>query len=140
MSAIDTNPDRALRCRAHDCPNNWAVSREGHPPLCSRHAWIDPREWPDMTQRILNDIAFAVEKRPAPVQHMTVAEKAATLKKLAATMRTVSGENKDHKAWAKRLHQRHLAGETLGQAQVAMYRSALNLTAADDELQRDLAA
>lgn len=140
MSATDRESNPSMMCRAHDCPNPWTVSREGHWPLCSHHAWVDKNEWPDITQRLINRIAFAVEKRPEPVAHMTVADRAATIKRMRAMMTANMGDNKDHKAWAKRLHARHLAGEKIGHAQIAMYRQALGIAEGPDDLQQELAA
>jgi hypothetical protein len=40
----------SLMCSAHGCPLKWTVKIES--PLCSHHAWVDPKHWPGITENI----------------------------------------------------------------------------------------
>jgi len=132
MSAISPE-DRALRCSAYDCPNNWSVSREGYRPLCQYHAWEPQHEWPRITEQLLREIAFKSGKVTTPAKHLSPAEKMEILNRLRTVLSASSRENMDHKAWAKRLQARHEAGQTLSQNQIRCYRAALRMTDAHDE-------
>ena len=61
--------DRDNLCRADGCPRWWSVKLEGKAPLCSAHAWADPRQWPSITQKLLDDDADKAyhAKEPEPL-------------------------------------------------------------------------
>jgi len=48
--AEDGGAPLRLMCTAHGCPLHWAVKIEA--PLCSYHAWEEPKHWPAITERL----------------------------------------------------------------------------------------
>ena len=58
--------DRDQFCRAEGCPRWWSVKLEGKSPLCSAHAWADPRQWPAITQKLLDEDADKAYHRSEP--------------------------------------------------------------------------
>jgi hypothetical protein len=116
--------DRALMCPAVGCPRRWSlVGQRGK--ACGSHYWADRRDWPRITQelqRLEVDLAMAEAGKPSPPL-ITPAER----RNLGATLRQLVQPRDPSKAWAHRLHERHLAGERMTQAQVDAYRNALQL-------------
>lgn len=47
------NKAPTLNCGARGCINRWSVKIEG--PLCSYHAWANPKEWPAITEALQRD-------------------------------------------------------------------------------------
>lgn len=132
MSVIEFDKERALRCRANDCPNNWSVSREGHPPLCQHHAWAPMWEWPRITQQLIDRLAYTEDVPPTIAPHVTVADRSAILKRLRAVMVEKMDADKDPKAWARRLRDKHASGEKLNLNQIRCYRNALGIFESDE--------
>lgn len=98
--------DNSLMCSAHGCPNKWSVQIESR--LCSYHAWSEPKLWPSITERIRNEGNWQLEK------------------KFETSRDNYPG---DWKGWAKRLRDRHEAGEKLNESQIRCYKSALGVFA-----------
>jgi hypothetical protein len=46
----DAELEAKLMCTAYGCPNRWTV--QVGKPLCSAHAWADPKNWAEITARI----------------------------------------------------------------------------------------
>jgi hypothetical protein len=115
--------DRQLRCSAHGCPRLWSVSGD-RGKACSAHYWAEPADWPRITadlQRQETERAFAVSQAKPAAATMNREQRRALLQRLSEVGRTQA----DPKAWAKRLRDRHKAGETLTRAQIDAYRRAL---------------
>ncbi len=115
---------RDLKCRAHDCPNNWSVSTSS---LCSAHAWVEPLHWPRITQEIQqnllqrqNERRMAAREAPRPISGLTSLEKKRIMRSLLD-----APQNPDHRGWAKKLKARELAGEQLSLVQQKFWREAL---------------
>jgi hypothetical protein len=114
--------DRQLRCTAHGCPRLWSVQGE-RGKACSAHYWAEPADWPAVTadlQRQEVERAFAVSQAK-PSASMTREQRRALLQRLAE----VGREQADPKAWARRLRDRHKAGDPLTRGEIDAYRRAL---------------
>ncbi len=109
----DTHADRALMCSAHCCPSRWSVEGPAG-RLCSRHAWSDPRLWPQITEELVQASAEAALRRAAAQgrpQHaaarqyrLTLAEKRALLHKAAGAFRGANfSGRREGRELAKRL-------------------------------------
>lgn len=46
----EADAGHSLMCSAHGCPMKWSVQVES--PLCSFHAWDDPRLWHSITDAL----------------------------------------------------------------------------------------
>lgn len=129
--ANEAGVPQALMCIAHGCPNRWAVDKGGG-RLCSAHAWVDPEQWPAVTQQQQWDEterARMLGEPPAYAEPMTKGQKT----RIVARMREILadfGKPKDPKAWAKRLRDREQGGERLSETQRTMWRAALGVDAA----------
>ena len=120
--AAEVNVDRHMQCPATGCPNRWSVSGE-RGRACSAHYWSEPRDWPRITQQMLDaqaDLARRNSAAPRPPVP-TLAEKLATL---AAAAQCLQG-GRTRLAWAHALRERHQAGARLTREQVQAYRQAL---------------
>lgn len=96
---------KSLMCVAHGCPMKWSVEISDL-RACSYHAWVDPKKWPSITERLQHGGAWVLG-------HLREID---------------TGSYKGHpKAWAMRLKDRHDAGEGLTDVQVKMYREALRM-------------
>lgn len=128
--AAEVNVDRSLMCPAAGCPNRWSVSGE-RGKGCSSHYWANPRDWPRITQELVEAetdrarwAAAAKPERPeARPGDLGPVRKAA----VAALQAFVDNRASDSRAWARELHRRHLAGERLAPSTVATYRGVLRL-------------
>jgi|GEM_PF-3002572 len=58
---------QSLDCRASGCPLRWSVSTEGRHQLCSYHAWTEPNQWPEITQRLQMDGPWLLTTKRAKV-------------------------------------------------------------------------
>lgn len=96
---------RELMCSAHGCPQRWSVDgSKGR--LCSFHAWVQPHEWPRITEDL---------QRTGPWR--------------LSTQEPINLKDEfrgDPRGWAKRLINRHEAGEKLNQTALAMAKEALH--------------
>ena len=123
--AEDVNVDRALMCPAAGCPNRWSVSGE-RGRGCSAHYWANPRDWPRITQAILeaetDRARYAAAGRPEPSAELPYAVRKAAV---AALHAFVDNRAADPRAWARELQRRHLAGERLSEVRVNAYRAVL---------------
>lgn len=116
--------ERSLTCGAAGCPNRWSVDA-GSGRLCSAHAWVDRKQWPQITQeqqdaetdRALDHATERFQPQAAPLSRE---EKRAILTKLRCI-----GQPEHPKAWAEALRVREESGERLTQAQRAMWRAAI---------------
>jgi hypothetical protein len=128
------NVDRALMCPAAGCPNRWSVSGD-RGRGCSAHYWADPREWPRITQALVDaetDRArYAAAARPPPAEPPTTEMRKAAV---AALQAFVDDRHRDPRAWARELQRRHERGERLPDVKVAAYREALRLDACEREV------
>lgn len=111
----------ALRCRAHECPNPWAVSSS---MLCGAHAWADPKKWSMITNGELQAFArrSAPPPPPKPVEPMTNEQKIEAVNRL----KTLASVSIDGKLWARKLKQRELDGEVLSNVQKSAWRDVLH--------------
>jgi hypothetical protein len=118
--------DRALMCAAHGCPLRWSVSGD-RGRACSRHYWAEPREWPRITQWILD--AEADRARYGAAARAEADPVAPEVRKasVAALHAFVDHHAADPLAWARELQRRHRAGERLSEDKVDAYRRVLRL-------------
>lgn len=129
--AADVNVDRTLLCPAAGCPNRWSVAGE-RGRGCSAHYWANPRDWPRITQELVEAetrlALIAAAARPAvpPETPPLDVRKAA----VAVLHAFVDERNRDPRAWARELQRRHQAGERLSAVKVEAYRRALRLEVA----------
>jgi hypothetical protein len=118
--------DRALMCSAHGCPLRWSMSGD-RGRACSRHYWAEPREWPRITQWIIDAeterARYAQASRPLAEPIEPEVRKAA----VAALQSFAEQHAADPLAWARELHRRHRAGERLSEDKVDAYRRVLRL-------------
>lgn len=126
----EAEQDRKTMCQAHECPNRWAVSPQH---LCSAHAWSDPRDWPAITDqqyRLMAERQNKPKSEPGQTRPVTREEMQRARDSLRAF---ASGQQTDHKQWAKRLKAREQAGERLSDIQRKMWRAALHEHATSHE-------
>lgn len=120
--------DRVLMCPAAGCPNRWSVSGE-RGRGCSAHYWANPRDWPRITQELVEAetrrALQAAAARPTPLLETLPHEMRKTA--VAALHAFVDERQRDHRAWARDLERRHRAGERLPELKVDAYRRALRL-------------
>jgi hypothetical protein len=115
--------DVHLMCSAKGCPRRWTVLGD-RGKACSAHYWRDPADWPRITAMLQRqDVERAMEFNPPepPPEPMTREQRVATLAELSRLGRIPA----DPKAWAKRLRDRHKAGEKLKPSEIDAYRNAL---------------
>lgn len=117
--------ERHLMCSADGCPRRWSVMGD-RGKACSAHYSANPRDWPRITQQLLDaevDRArYNDAVRPAPEPYTPEQRRA-----IADRMHGMFDNRADPRAWARELQRRHKAGHRLTQAQVAAYRHALRL-------------
>jgi hypothetical protein len=122
LVADDAIAEQHLMCPAHGCPRLWSVTGE-RGKGCSAHYWAERADWPHITadlQRQETERAMAVSQAK-PSASMTREQRRALLQRLAE----VGREQADPKAWAKRLRDRHKAGDSLTRGEIDAYRRAL---------------
>ena len=95
---------KSLMCKAHGCPNRWSVDLGGG-GMCSRHAWVDPSKWGQVTREMVSE-----------------AEKEEILRRLSEI-----GSPSDPKLWAKALQEREKRGDRLTPFQKSAWREALRV-------------
>ena len=115
---------RDLKCRAHDCPNNWSVSTSH---LCSAHAWVDPLHWPRITQE-QQQLRFQARNESRNERRTSGATSNLTSldKKRILHSMLDAPANPDTKQWARKLKAREQAGEKLSSIQKKFWREALH--------------
>jgi hypothetical protein len=108
-------------CAAMGCPRPWSVSMDGV-RTCSAHAFKDWKQWPRITQELLDHdldhargIVGRVRDRPAPMSPEKAREKLRDLKIGTAPPRE----------WAHRLREQERAGKILTVAQREAWRRVL---------------
>jgi hypothetical protein len=125
--ADEVNVDHALMCPAAGCPNRWSVSGD-RGRGCSAHYWAAPREWPRITQALLeaetDRARYAAAAKPPPAEPPTFEMRKAAVAVLHAF---VDERQCDPLAWARELRRRHTVGERLPAHKVDAYRRALRL-------------
>lgn len=122
--ADEANVDRSLMCPAQGCQNRWSVDGE-RGRACSAHYWADPREWPRITQQLLDADAeralrYGRVRVPPSAPKLTTQERRAAVQALQACCKQAPD-----RTWAAQLQARHQRGERLTLSQVQAYRSAL---------------
>ena len=117
--------ERHLMCTANGCPRRWSVSGD-RGKACSAHYWSEPRDWPRITQRLIDDeidrARYADASRPAPAPNTREQREA-----IAEGLQRVVAERGDGRAWARELQRRHQSGARVTPAEVEAYRRALRL-------------
>ena len=101
----ENTSEASLMCSAHGCPMKWSVDPG---QLCSYHAFVEPKEWPSITESLRRDGPWELTRK---------------------TSIDLSKYQDDPRGWAKRLRDMHQSGEHLSAFQVSSYQSALRLTA-----------
>jgi hypothetical protein len=110
---------KSLMCKAHGCPNRWSVDLGGG-GLCSRHAWVDPSKWGEVTREMA--VASSYGTPAALVKAVSEAEKEQILRRLSEI-----GSPSDPKLWAKALQEREKRGDRLTPFQKSAWREALRV-------------
>jgi hypothetical protein len=118
--------DRALMCPAAGCPLRWSVSGE-RGRGCSAHYWANPRDWPSITQRLVEDDADRARYGPADRPEAAPVQPEVRKAAVAALHAFADGRGRDPRTWARELQRRHAAGERLSEFKVEAYRRALRL-------------
>lgn len=132
----DTKAERALQCTAAGCPNRWAVDA-GSGKLCSAHAWRDPRDWPRITQQLVDDeteraYRAGMDTQPMePRAPLTREQKASLGQRIRAALQRMRDLAGGSRQWAHRLKAREQGGEKLTSAQRDMWRAAVHETGPD---------
>ena len=98
--------EQSLQCSAHGCPMRWSVDGGNVTKLCSYHAWEPASKWPKITEDLRQYGAWELQKKREV---------------------DTSVYKYDPKGWAKRLKDRHEAGEKLSKFQIECYQAALKL-------------
>jgi hypothetical protein len=114
--------DRSLMCTAHGCPRIWSVQGE-RGKACSAHYWAERADWPHITaelQRQETERALHYAP-PVPSEPMTREQRRDLLQRLSQ----VGREHADPKDWARRLRDRHKAGESVTRGEIEAYKRAL---------------
>lgn len=111
----DTQGESLLMCRAHGCPNRWSVDIGGG--LCSRHAWVEPAKWGEVTRSMTSESAFGVKE----------AREAADRTRFEIVRKAYAKAREPAKAWAEALRDREESGERLSLYQKACWREALGV-------------
>ena len=131
--AAEVNVDRALMCPAAGCPNRWSVSGE-RGRGCSAHYWSNPRDWPRITQALIeaetNRARYFAAARPERLEPASMEMRKAAV---AALHAFVNERGRDARAWAAELQRQHHAGKRLSEVQVDAYRRALRLEPMPDD-------
>jgi hypothetical protein len=119
--AEEASTPQPSSCAAIGCPRPWSVQVEGM-RTCSAHAFKDWKQWPRITQELIDHdldhargIVGRVQARPAPVSPEEAREKLRALK-----IGTVPP-----KEWAYRLREQERAGKVLTVTQAEMWRRML---------------
>lgn len=125
-AAKKVDDGRELFCAANECPNKWSIDA-GNGRLCGAHAFAEKSEWPRITDGELRrwhehlvERKYRTEAPPAPP--VTLDQKRAILNNMRAAL---SEDKRDHRAWARKLKERDLAGEKLSAFQRSCYKEAL---------------
>lgn len=108
----------SLMCKAHGCPNRWSVDLGGG-GLCSRHAWVDPSKWGQMTREMTSEASLGYPA--STVREISENEKLEILRRLENL-----GRN-PNKVWAEALRERENSGERLTSYQRSAWREALRV-------------
>lgn len=108
----------SLMCKAHGCPNRWSVDMGGG-GLCSKHAWVDPSKWGQMTREMASEASLGYPT--AAVRELTKNDKLEILRRLQDIGRNPS------KIWAEALREREKSGERLTPFQKSAWREALGV-------------
>lgn len=108
-----------LMCIAHNCPNRWSVDA-GNGRLCSRHAWVDPSKWGQVTRDMAAECSYGTPKEE--IRQISQDEKLEILRKLQRV-----GSPDDPKLWAKALQEQETRGERLSSFQKSAWREALRM-------------
>lgn len=106
----------SLMCKAHGCPNRWSVDLGGG-GLCSRHAWVEPSKWGEVTREISAHTSYGTPAQE--IKSLTQNEKLEILRRLQDVTRNPS------RVWAEALRERENSGERLTQFQRSAWREAL---------------
>lgn len=109
----------SLMCKAHGCPNRWSVDKGGG-GLCSRHAWVDPSKWGEVTREMAAASSYGT---PAfEIKAISDAEKDQIWRRLSEI-----GSPNDPKLWARTLQEREKRGDRLSSFQRSAWREALGV-------------
>jgi hypothetical protein len=121
--ADDVGLEQSLRCQARGCPYAWSVNFGAK--LCSSHALCkSPREWPFVTQQLLDEQTERALHPSRPSEGPTVTREDA----VAALAEVRAGQlfkREGPKAWARRLQAAEGLGRPLSSFQRAAWRQAL---------------
>lgn len=107
-----------LMCKAHGCPNRWSVDLGGG-GMCSRHAWVDPSKWGQITREMASEASLGYPA--ASVKEYSQSEKVEILRRLQNL-----GRN-PNRVWAEALREREQSGERLTPFQKSAWREALGV-------------
>lgn len=110
--------DRSLMCKAHGCPNRWSVDLGGG-GMCSRHAWVDPSKWGQVTREMASEASLGYPG--TEVRELTRNDKLEILRRLQNIGRNPS------RVWAEALREREQSGERLTPFQKSAWREALGV-------------
>lgn len=127
--AEETISRSSLQCGARGCPSRWSVDA-GSGRLCSAHAWVERRDWPRITQELIDDqVRRAVEaQNPQPeLPTWTRGQKLNLLQGLREAMAKLQEAALDSKAWARRLRWREARGDRLTPFKREAWRNALRV-------------
>lgn len=120
--------DQARMCAAKGCPNAWSAET-GKGRLCSAHAWAEPHDWPEITQRQVwaeNDRAMAYPAADEPAElPLAPVDMALLAERLDQLHQVFRSHQPQPKAWAQALRLREERGDALTLAQRQMWRAAL---------------
>lgn len=108
----------SLMCKAHGCPNRWSVDLGGG-GLCSRHAWVDPSKWGQVTREMSSEASLGYPSEV--VKELSQNEKLESLRRLQNIGRNPG------LVWAEALREREKSGERLTPFQRAAWKEALRV-------------
>lgn len=118
LAEDSSNAYQALMCKAHGCPNRWSVDLGGG-GMCSRHAWVDPSKWGQVTREMASEASLGYPA--AEVRKVSESEKLEILRRLQNIGRNPS------RVWAEALREREQSGERLTPFQKSAWREALGV-------------
>ena len=107
-----------LMCKAYGCPNRWSVDF-GSGGMCSRHAWVEPTRWGQVTREMASEASLGYPA--AEVKEYSQNEKVEILRRLQNLGRNPS------RVWAEALREREKSGERLTPFQKSAWREALGV-------------
>lgn len=130
----DAQRDLSLMCSAHGCPNRWSVD-PGR--LCSAHAWVEPAQWPEVTQQQRdNEAQRAIEAAAPKIGPRYIKPDPVKLRRYLTKLSDgIRNAQRSPLLWAATLKEREEAGAVLTAAQREAWRAVESRKVSAEEVE-----